>query len=189
MRALSPCNCNCLPLLELGEALTNVHHHCVLGAPDQCRCVIFFCNNVQCAMCLHCLLAIAIAFLFFCAIALTNVHHCILGAPESCDILLHQCGCAPICMVVHHCVFPSTALSPGLTMGSVRSRVMCKHTIHTLCTLCAHYVHTICTHSAHTMCTHSAHTMCTHHVHTLCAHTICTHSAHKISHCVHTICT
>ena len=143
--------------------------------------------NVRCAMCLHCLLAIAIAFLFFCAIALTNVHHCILGAPESCDILLHQCGCAPICMVVHHCVFPSTALSPGLTMGSVRSRVMCKHTIHTLCTLCAHTVHTLCAHCLHTMCTlfaHYVHTMCT-----LYAHTMCTHSAHKISQCVHNMCT
>ena len=114
----------------------------------------------------HCLLAIAIAFLFFCAIALTNVHHCILGAPESCDILLHQCGCAPICMVVHHCVFPSTALSPGLTMGSVRLRAMCKNTLHTLCAP-AHYVHTICTHSAHTMCTRSTRNM-SHCVHTMC---------------------
>ena len=112
MRALSPCNCNCLPLLQLVEAFT-------------------------------------------------NVHHCVLGAPESCDILLRQCGCAPICMVVHHCVFPSTALSPGLTMGSVRSRVMCKHTIHTLCTLCAHYMHTLCAHTVHT----KFHTVCT-----LCAH-------------------
>ena len=119
--------------------------------------------NVRCAMCLHCLLAIAIAFLFFCAIALTNVHHCILGAPESCDILLHQCGCAPICMVVHHCVFPSSALSPGLTMGSVRLRAMCKNTLHTLCAP-AHYVHTICTHYVHTQCTQYV-TLCAHYVH------------------------
>ena len=134
--------------------------------------------NVRCAMCLHCLLAIAIAFLFFCAIALTNVHHCILGAPESCDILLHQCGCALICMVVHHCVFPSTALSPGLKMGSVRSRVMCKHTIHTLCTLCAHTMYTLCAHYLHTMCT-----LCAHYMHTLCAHTV-----HTKFHTVCTIC-
>ena len=77
MRALSPCNCNCLPLLQL----TNVHH-CVLGAPDQCRCVIFFCNNVQqCAMC-------NVSPLSPCncnclpLLQLKKVHHCELGEPQ-----------------------------------------------------------------------------------------------------------
>ena len=110
MRALSPCNCNYLPLLQLGEL-----RHCV----HQCAPLCTWCTRVV------------------------------------------WYSSASMCNNLQGCVFSNIALSPGLTMGSVRSRVMCKHTIHTLCTLCAHTVHTLCAHTVHTIC----HTVCT-----LCAH-------------------